>query len=102
MARRVKLNYAGLKEIADSPEMRATLESIGNELADSINMSGYTAKSGARESEAELRAEVEMGSDPAVARVVVKHPAALIMQAKHGIFTRAAAEVGLEVKPPKL
>ena len=102
MARaKVKLNYAGLKEIANSPEMHRAIQDLGEQVANGINDGGYVAHGPGKDSPAELRAEVEMKSDPAVAVVRVKHPAALAMQAKRGMFTKAAAEAGLKLKPPK-
>lgn len=102
MARaKIKVNYPGLMKVADSPEMHQAVEGAGDEVAAQVARGGYTAEAGAKESGPQLRAEVEMKSDPAVARVVVKHPAALAMQARHGMLTRAATAAGLKVKPPR-
>lgn len=95
---RVKLYYSGLKEIADSPEMHKAIRAVGDAVADQINSGGYVAESRGKESGELLRAEVEVKSDPAVAKVRVKHPAALAMQAKRGMFSRAASAVGLQIK----
>lgn len=95
----VRLNSKGIQEVAKSDAMQRVIRALAEDVADNINRAGYTASSGASDSGAELHAEVEMQeTDRARAVVKVNHPAALAFQAKHGMFTRAASEAGVEVR----
>ena len=95
----VRLNRAGVSEILKSADMHRAVQDLAEKVAQNINNGGYTAESAGKDSPAELHAEVEMSTtDRARASVRVNHPAALAMQARHGMFTKAASAAGLQVR----
>lgn len=95
----VKVDKAGLGQVMKSREVAAAVEDLAQKVAGNINARGLSADSAGQSSGSLLRAEVDTyTTDRAAAAVWVKHPAALAMQARHGLFTRAAADAGMEVK----
>lgn len=92
------LSYEGLGEILKGPQMAAVVHAAAERVAAGIDAQGVVAHSGAEDSGAQLRGEVEdVITDRARSNVIVKHPAALVEQAKSGLLTKAASSAGLEV-----
>lgn len=99
MARRIKLNRAGIAAIMKGAEMQAAINATAEQVA--ANLRGQKIKVGALKGgdEIDLPVTVRSGiTDRARATVVIAHPAGMAVQAKHGALTKAAAEAGLEVK----
>ena len=83
-----KLDSAGVRQILNSPETKAMSLAAARQIADAIqSRDGVEVK------------VVESTTDRAGASVIIAHPGGLGMQAKHGYLTRAAASVGLTVRP---
>ena len=99
MARTVKLNRAGLLAKMRSPELRRVVLNRADEVARAISNQGLVASSAGKDSSAQIVAKVEeQVTDRVRGVVVVNHPAARAMQARHGMFTKAASAAGLKVK----
>jgi hypothetical protein len=77
-----------------SPELAAHIKELAEQVATNARSQGHRVTSG------ELL-PVEVLHDPAPDRVgftvAVRHPAGMGMEAKHGVLTRAAEALGLEV-----
>lgn len=92
-------NPAGFAEVLRSPEMAAVVHAAAERVAAHITAQGITAHSGAGSTGAQLVGIVEDEvTDRARSVVKVEHPAALAMQAKLGMVTKAASAAGLEVR----
>lgn len=84
-----QLDRAGVAEILKSEPVRAMCMGVAEQVAGNVRSS--------------VKPGVEVlvtayTSDRAGASVVIAHPGGLGMQAKHGTLTRAAAQVGLDVR----
>ncbi|KJK50470.1 hypothetical protein UK23_10490 [Lentzea aerocolonigenes] len=77
-----------------SPELAAHIQAAAEQIATGARSQGHRVTSG------ELL-PIEVLEDPGPDRVgftvAVKHPAGMGMEAKHGVLTRAAEAVGLDV-----
>lgn len=92
------MSHEGMAEILRGAEMAAAVHEAAAAVAANLDGQDFTAHSGAEDSGPQLSAELEDTiTDRARTDVVVKHPAAMAMQAKFGVFTKAAAAAGLEV-----
>lgn len=89
MLSNIKLDHAGMKEMLQSAEVATAVHDLAEEVA--------TELIGRSHPDAEIVVD-DYTTDRAASSVTVKHPSALGYQAKFGMVTRAAAEVGLEVK----
>ena len=83
-----KLDRAGVRAVLNSPEAQAMSLAAAKNVADAVR----------------VRQGVEVNvrpikTDRAGAAVSLAHPSGLGLQAKYGTLTRAAAAVGLVVKP---
>lgn len=88
MANKFKLDKEGARAVLNSPEAQAACMDLGKQVA-----SNTSVKDG-------VDVIVKpYNSDRAGASVIIAHPGGLGMQAKYGYLTRAAAAVGLTVKP---
>ncbi|MDV6271102.1 hypothetical protein [Rhodococcus globerulus] len=88
MASKFKLDHEGVRQILKSPEAQAACMELAKQVAGNVS----------------VRDGVDVlvrpyNSDRAGAQVIIAHPGGLGMQAKYGALTRAAASVGLSVKP---
>ncbi|TSD47978.1 hypothetical protein FFI94_018860 [Rhodococcus sp. KBS0724] len=88
MASKFKLDKAGVGQILNSPEAQAACMELAEQIAGNVSV-----KDGV---DVIVR---PYNSDRAGASVFIAHPGGLGMQAKHGALSRAAASVGLTVKP---
>jgi len=88
MAAKFKLDHAGVREILNSPEAQAACMELANQVAGNVSV-----KDGVDVTVTPSR------TDRAGAHVTIAHPGGLAMQAKRGALTRAAASVGLTVRP---
>ena len=100
MARnKVRLSRAGVEAMLKSAGMRQAVLTKAGEVARNVTNQGLEASSPGKDLGTKLRAAVEEHvTDRQRAVVIVRHPAALAMQAKHGMLTKAAAEAGLKVR----
>lgn len=100
MAVKVVVNPRGVAEVLRYPKLAAVLEDLAGQVADAVTAQGLPVESpGEDHPELTLtgRAFSEI-RETAVGIVSIPHPAALPMQAKHGVLTKAAAAAGLEVR----
>lgn len=88
MSAKFNLDREGVKEILNSPEAQAACMELAQQVAGNVSV-----KDGV---DVIVR---PYNSDRAGASVFIAHPGGLGLQAKHGALTRAAATVGLTVKP---
>ncbi len=89
MARmKVNLNFAEIGRILRE-DMREPIDKLAAEIASKVDVGSVT------EAEVTVRSYT---TDRAAAAVTIAHPAGMAIQAKHGALTKAAAELGLEVK----
>ena len=90
----VRLNSSGIAAVLKSDDVRELVTGKAGAVAAAAN-----ANLGAA-GHPEITAEVESyTTDRAAAQVVILHPAAMALQARYGILTRAAGEAGLELRP---
>lgn len=88
MASKFKLDKEGVRQILNSPEAQAACMELAEQVAGNVSV-----KDG-------VPVVVRpYNSDRAGAQVIIAHPGGLAMQAKRGALSRAAASVGLSVKP---
>ncbi|MCP2248187.1 hypothetical protein [Lentzea aerocolonigenes] len=89
-----RVDRDGVAEILRSPELAAHVKALAEEVATAARLQGHRVTSG------ELL-PVDVLHDPAPDRVgytvAIKHPAGMGMEAKHGVLTRAAEALGLDV-----
>jgi len=96
----VRIDHAGLAAFAKGPEMQALVADVAEQVANNIRGMGILVgdrDGGPREQPLPVKVETDV-TDRARATVVITHPAAIAVQAKHGALTRAAAAAGLDVK----
>lgn len=89
-----RVDRDGVAEVLRSPELAAHIKALAEEIATGARLQGHRVTSG------ELL-PVDVLDDPAPDRVgftvAVRHPAGMGMEAKHGVLTRAAGALGLDV-----
>lgn len=91
-ARRVKLDHRGIAEVLKSAEVAARL----SELATAVEASASADDSVVRHG---VPVKVESyETDRAAVAVTLAHAGGLGIEAKHGTLSRAAGDVGLEVR----
>jgi len=85
-----KLDRAGARALLNSQEVAALVDGIAGQVADNVRSSVP----------ADVTVEVDtFTSDRHIASVAIKHPSGKSRQLKRGALTRAAGQVGLEVRP---
>lgn len=90
---RIRVHYPGVGEMLKSAPVADAVTALARQVAGTIQAEGHVMSDGP------LPVEVSAyTTDRAAAAVVVPHPAALGLQAKYGLLTRAAAAAGLEVR----
>jgi hypothetical protein len=96
---KIVVNKAGVAEVLRFPKLAAVLGDAAGEIASAVTAQGLPVESpGEDHPELTLTAHADSEiRDTAVGIVSIPHPAALPMQAHHGVLTKAAASVGLEV-----
>lgn len=98
MARgRVKLDNAGLREVAKSPEMKALIHDLAEEVADNVRGLGIMVDGEPGKYELPVKV-TDSTTDRAVSRVSITHPSGLAVQGKHGALSKAASAAGLRLK----
>lgn len=91
MARRIRLDHAGMAQMLKSDEVASAIGALAEGVASALREDAAVQRHA-------VPVEVERyTTDRAAAAVLLKHPAGLPIQAKHGSVTRAAAATGLEV-----
>lgn len=100
MASRVRLDRRGIGDLLRSTAMHRATQDAAERVAEAVR--GQGIKVGDKDGgprEVDLPVEVEMTTtDRAHAWVTIAHPAGEAVQAKHGALTKAAAQVGLDVR----
>lgn len=86
MARNVRMNIKGLREVLKSTEMQAALQDVAEPIASRARSAAPVASGEYRDS---IHVEVEVHRNVAVARVVADAPHALLVEAKTGNLARA-------------
>lgn len=98
---RIKLDSRALEAILKSEEVRNELQDLAGEMKSFIEGHGIRvgdADGGKHEYDLPVTVESQT-TDRAREVVGINHPAGMAVQAKHGVLTKAAAHVGLQVKP---
>ncbi|ANZ36473.1 hypothetical protein BBK82_10745 [Lentzea guizhouensis] len=89
-----RVDRDGVAEILQSPTLAAHIKALAEEVATGARSQGHRVTS-------DDLLPVDVLHDPAPDRVAytvaVQHPAGMGMEAKHGILTRAAEALGLDV-----
>lgn len=101
MSRKVKLDNAGIHALAGNAEMKNLCRDAANRIASHIRAEGIRVgdrDGGPREYELPVEVREGVYDGRAYADVVITHPSGAAVQAKHGVFTRAAAAERLIVK----
>jgi len=93
MAKKIKLDYAGLGEVLKSSEVQASVDTLAAQAAALVDETASGKPVPVRTS--------SFKTDRAVAAVTLAHPAGLAVEAKRGALARAAAAIGLEVTERK-
>ncbi len=99
MARRVKLNTRGVRDILQSTAMHRATQDAAEKVAANVRDQGIKVgdKDGGSH-EKDMPVTVTMTTtDRAHAFVTIAHPSGLAVQAKHGSLTKAAGQSGLDV-----
>lgn len=93
----VHINRAALERVVRQRSGPATLR-VAREVADAVEKQGIEVGAETGDPD-EYPLPVQATREPdGEARVTIDHPAGKAVQAKHGVLTRAAASLGLEVK----
>lgn len=104
MARnRVKLNSVGVSAVLKSVGMHAAVTAAAERVAENVRSQGIRVgdvDGGPRERDLPVEVRTQT-TDRARATVTIAHPAGQAVQAKHGALTKAAAQVGLDVRGRK-
>lgn len=94
---RVVLDHAALARILKSREVDHAAEDLAGKIAEKVRGQGITV--GDRDGGAsEIDLPVKVYSSDAGVEVALAHAAGIAVQAKHGSLSRAAAELGLEIR----
>lgn len=103
MANRIKLDHRGIAAILKSAPMVAATKVAAEQVAQKVRDQGIkVGDSDGGPREVDLPVEVTMHTtDRAHANVTITHAAGASVQAKHGALTKAAAQVGLDVRARK-
>jgi len=91
MASLVHLNYAAIGRILRE-EMRKPVDELAAQIAAKVKADPEVADDAA--GSVDVRS---VTTDRAVAIVAITHPAGMALQAKYGVFTKAAAACGYEI-----
>lgn len=100
MPRNVSLNPAGVAAFLVSTGAHRATQAAAEKVAEGVRAMNIRVgdKDGGKH-EYDLPVEVSVTTtDRAHANVTIAHPAGQSVQAKHGALTKAAAQVGLDVK----
>ena len=89
----VRLDHAGI-EVLLKEQMRGVVVETAERMAEHVKSQGIRVSHGEDELPVKVVTHV---SDRVRAVVLITHPAALAVEAKHGVLAKAAAAVGLEV-----
>jgi hypothetical protein len=94
---KVKLSSRGIEAVAKSAAVRSEIAALAERVAGEVRSQGIAVEG--VPGDTALPVEVTVyETDRARASVTIAHPSGLAVQAKHGVLTRAASAVGLEVK----
>lgn len=81
-----ELDYAAIGVILRSPEVRAAITELANQVVANLNAEGEPVV---------IR---QYTTDRAAVAVSIESPKGLLMQVEDGVLTKAAAAVGLQIK----
>lgn len=102
---RVKLDLAGLEEVAKSREVRTAVHDAAQAVAENVEAQGIKVgdkDGGSHEYALPVKVYDDttdgMRVNRAVSRVVLAHAAGLSVQSKHGALSKAASAAGLRLK----
>lgn len=96
----VRLNSAGIRAILTSTAAHRAVQAAAEAVAENVrgqNIGVGDQDGGPREVELPVTVSVTT-TDRAKALVTIAHPAGIAVQAKHGALTKAAGQVGLDVR----
>lgn len=91
----VRLNHAGIAKVLRSAPMHAVIGRAATEIANTVRANPHIERHGA-----EVKVE-SYETDRAAAAVLVKHPAGIGIEAKHGVLAAAVVASGLILTEPK-
>lgn len=93
----VRLDPQGMKRLAQSAGIRKAVERAAEAVAENVRSQNHRVEGIPGDVELPVRVSV-YETDRARASVTLAHPSGMAVQAKHGALTRAASEIGLEVR----
>jgi hypothetical protein len=91
----VRLNHAGIAKVLRSAQMHAVIDKAAAEIAVIVRANPHIERHGA-----EIAVE-SYETDRAAAAVLIKHPAGIGIEAKHGVLADAVVASGLTLTEPK-
>lgn len=92
MLDKIRLDSPGMRAMLRSGEVQAAVDALADRVRSAAAADPAVARAGAPVERESYK------TDRAAAAVVIKHPAGLPIEAKHGTLTRAAGTAGLEVR----
>lgn len=105
MASHIRLNHKGIEQILKSAPMAAAVKGAAEAIAENVRAQGIKVgdvEKGPGSHDVDLPVTVTMvTTDRAHGIVALAHPAGDAVQAKHGALTKAAKQVGLDVREKK-
>lgn len=82
---KIRLDHKGIAQMLKSQPFAEAVHDLAERVAGNVVV----------DADVEVR---DYTTDRAASSVTIAHPAGLAIQAKHGVLTKAAASVGLEVR----
>ena len=93
----IQVDKRGVAEVAKSPEMKALIHDLAEEVAQNVRDLGIMVNGVPGTDELPVKV-TDSTTDRAVSRVSITHPSGLAVQAKHGALSKAASDAGLRLK----
>lgn len=98
---RVRIRNAGLQEVKRRTETREAVKRAAEAVAENVkgqDMMVGDRDGGPDEIPLPVVTRHTLDVNGAVSHVILDHPAGQAVQAKHGVLTKAAAELGLKIR----
>lgn len=94
---RIQIDRRGIGEVAKSPEMKALIHDLAEEVAENVRQLGIRVEGVPGNIELPVKV-TDSTTDRAVSRVSINHASGLAVQAKHGALSKAASAAGLRLR----
>ena len=96
MGTKINPSREGRQEVLRSREMAAYVAEVAERVAEKVRADAVSVEGVPGDVEIPVTVD-QHETDRARASVSMNHPAGLAVQAKHGLLTKAASEMGLEI-----